>query len=354
MKIDLSILKTYVDERWISMQKHPSEPLLIWNYTQNTQFANKWDGNTTICRGLITDLDGHVVARPFPKFFNLGQGDGNQIEDLPAEVPVVTEKLDGSLGILYWASSGPAIATRGSFTSDQAQWATDWLSEWDYREGEFKPGYTYCFEILYTKNRIVVDYRGKRDEGLVLLAVIKAEDGSEIDHVAEARRLGFMYAEVINDDLGKLIELCKTMTADQEGFVLRYSNGLRVKMKGDEYVRLHRIVTQCSARRVWECLSTGTPLEVWLERVPDELFQWARDTERRLVTEFNGIFVSAQLAFRSVQDMSTRKEQALYLREHHPGVMDLAFALLDGKPVDAAIWKRIRPAHELPYKVAVE
>jgi hypothetical protein len=44
---------------------------------------------------------------------------------------VVTDKLDGSLGILYPTPDGHAIATRGAFVSEQALHATElWLDRY--------------------------------------------------------------------------------------------------------------------------------------------------------------------------------------------------------------------------------
>jgi RNA ligase len=347
MKVDLEKLKQYENDRWISVQPHPTAPLVIANYTQNTQFANQWDEMTMMCRGLILDLEGNIVQRPLQKFFNLNQRPETMIEALPAEEPHVTVKMDGSLGILYQSEAGLSIATRGSFVSDQALWATEWIRKQQFR-GEFNPEYTYCFEIIFPGNRIVINY-GDRAE-CVLLAVINVEDGHEISHVGEAMRLGLKFADPIYaDSIEELVRKCETLPGNEEGYVARYPSGLRVKMKGAEYVRLHRIVTQCSARRVWECLSSGTPLETWLERVPDELFNWAKDVQTRLEAEFRELYIRAHRAHRVVMNLPTRKEQALYLQEHHDDVMGLVFPLLDGKSIDEAIWKRIRPEHEVPF-----
>jgi RNA ligase len=347
MKVDLDKLKQYENDRWISVQPHPTAPLVIANYTQNTQFANQWDEMTMMCRGLILDLEGNIVQRPLRKFFNLNQRPETMIEALPAEEPHVTVKMDGSLGILYHTAEGLSIATRGSFVSDQALWATEWIRKQQFR-GEFRPEYTYCFEVIFPGNRIVINY-GDRAE-CVLLAVINIEDGSEISHVGEAMRLGLNFADPIYaDSIEELVRKCETLPGNEEGYVARYPNGLRVKMKGAEYVRLHRIVTQCSARRVWECLSSGTALETWLERVPDELFEWAADVRDRLLDEYTEHEMQAYNAFSAVASMETRKEQALFLQDRCPGVMSLAFAMLDGKSIDAAIWKRIRPEHEVPF-----
>lgn len=352
MKVDLLALNDRVNSGLISMRKHPEANLRIWNYTQACQFSNAWDEYTESCRGLITDLDGNVVARPFPKFFNVGQRPETCIEALPAEVPFITEKMDGSLGILYWFEGKPYIATRGSFESEQALWATTWLQSKPVTiGGGFLPEYTYIFEILYPANRIVVDYRGRSE--LVLLAVIETETGLELDLMHEAKRIGFSYAPIIPpSSISELLKTCETLPGNEEGFVAKYSNGLRVKMKGAEYSRLHRIVTNCSARRVWECLSSGMKLEDWLDRVPDELFAWADETRGKLLEQFNSLRVSAMIAYLSAKDEPTRKDQAAYILSKHKDVSGLAFLLLDGKSIDAAIWKQIRPLHETPFKVS--
>ena len=42
-------------------------------------------------------------------------------ESCPTSSLMSTEKIDGSLGILYWVGDEAKIATRGSFTSRQAE-----------------------------------------------------------------------------------------------------------------------------------------------------------------------------------------------------------------------------------------
>ena len=88
----------------------------------------------------------------------------------------VTDKADGSLGIIYASpdGSGYAIATRGSFASDQARHATELLRT---RYGAFVPpaGKTVLVEIIYPANRIVVDYAGLDD--LVLLGAVDIATG---------------------------------------------------------------------------------------------------------------------------------------------------------------------------------
>ena len=68
-----------------------------------------------MCRGLITDNEGNIVARTWGKFFNLEEKKHTPTDDFD-----VYAKLDGSLGILFYYQNQWVMATRGSFTSDQA------------------------------------------------------------------------------------------------------------------------------------------------------------------------------------------------------------------------------------------
>lgn len=158
----------------VSVQSHPSLPLFIYNYTPSCQYSNAWSPVTTQCRGLITDEYGWVVARPFSKFMNYGQ---DPDVEFPPGDPIVSEKMDGSLGIIYSYDGEYAVATRGSFASDQAQWATDWLHK-NYPFYTQPGGVTTLVEIIYPQNRIVVDYKG--DEGLWLLGAIDNVTGADI------------------------------------------------------------------------------------------------------------------------------------------------------------------------------
>jgi putative RNA ligase len=194
---------------YISVQQHPTAPLWIYNYTAKAQYDNMWNPATLTCRGLITDDAGTIVARPFTKFFNL-----EQLECLPHEPFEVYEKLDGSLGILYWLEDEPAIATRGSFESRQVQVAIQLLRNYDLSALEREV--PYLFEIIYPENRIVVDYGDRRE--LVLLARIDTPTGREYP----VREVGFPVAKHHAEihDVASLREVSRDNT---EGFVVRFA-----------------------------------------------------------------------------------------------------------------------------------
>lgn len=146
-----------VDDKRVRTQTHPEFPnLTIANYCEEVQFRNSWDKITLACRGLIFDqVTGEVIARPWEKFFNMGQRDNRIAGEAPVEV---SDKLDGSLGILYRRPDGLyAIATRGSFASEQALEANKIWSE-SYSGLDVPEDYTFLFEILVPWNRIVLQY----------------------------------------------------------------------------------------------------------------------------------------------------------------------------------------------------
>lgn len=70
MKYKINTLNRYKEDGLLINQSHPTLPLIIWNYTVRTQYEGLWDKITVNCRGLVTDLDGNVVSKGFPKFWN--------------------------------------------------------------------------------------------------------------------------------------------------------------------------------------------------------------------------------------------------------------------------------------------
>jgi RNA ligase len=138
----LEKLNKYYEDGLLYKQVHPTLPLTIWNYTETVQFEGKWDEITLMCRGLVTDDKGNIVARPFNKFFNIEEG-----KYTPTENFEVWDKMDGSLGIVFWYEGQWIVATRGSFTSDQAIKGTELLKK--YNTDIMFRHLTYCFEIIY-------------------------------------------------------------------------------------------------------------------------------------------------------------------------------------------------------------
>jgi RNA ligase len=279
MKYDLTILGDYVSKGLLVGQSHPTLPLAIFNYSRECQYEGLWDDITLNCRGLVLDTEGNVIAKPFPKFFNYEE---HKPEDIPNETFEVYEKMDGSLGIFFYYGSEWHMATRGSFTSEQAIKGMEIAKKYNY-DKICVPGYTYLFEIIYPENRIVVDY-GK-EERLVLLGVMnrRGEEFSYEEMVDEGWDIVMKYKT-----WGEGYDLLKEeISKDKEGYVIRFKSGFRMKIKGKEYVRLHKILTNFSTKDIWELLKNGEPFEPFLERVPDEFDDWVKRTAMNLRYSFH-------------------------------------------------------------------
>ncbi|HWY10236.1 MAG TPA: hypothetical protein VN026_02870, partial [Bacteroidia bacterium] len=187
-------------------------------------------------------------------------------------------------------------------------------------------------------NRIVVDY-GTMDD-LVLLTVINNETGDE-----RIEDIGFPIVKKF-DGINDIHELKALEENNKEGFVIRFNNGFRVKMKFAEYVRLHRVITGVSNVVVWEYLSEGKSFEELLEKVPDEFYNWVKKTQNELTKQFDEILAESKSVFK---EFETRKETALYFQtQKHPSVL---FSMLDKKAPDKIIWKMIRPKFSKPFKI---
>jgi RNA ligase len=281
---------------YIRIQKHPRlKGYEIANYSEKAVYDKEWNDVTLQCRGLIYNaLTGEVIARPFQKFFNHNESTAPTI-GLHDPV-VVTDKLDGSLGILYpmpydeWA-----IATRGSFDSLQARHATELYQRKYWNSFTPTSGITYLFEIIYPENRIVVDYG--REDDLVLLGAVDIETGRSIapEIVQKSRHPwpGPVAETFTFSTFGQA--LAAPPRQGKEGFVvhdLRTDN--RVKIKQEDYVVLHRLVTGLTARRVHEALLQGVDLEEFISPLPDEFHDWVRDVADRIEAQVQAAKASVE------------------------------------------------------------
>lgn len=333
--MNTALLKQMISENYVRVNKHPLYDLYIYNYTAKVQYDRFWNEITLSCRGLILDGNDQVVARPFAKFFNLGEITDMQLPNLPFEV---FDKLDGSLGILYWINETPFIASRGSFSSEQSDRANQILNEkYSNSFSLLDKNKTYVFEIIYPENRIVVDYGS--EEKLVLLAIVDTQSGAEFP----LEDIGFPIVEKY--DGIQDVDLLKALNHDnKEGFIIKFSNDFRVKIKFEEYLRLHKIVTQVSTLSIWEYLKTNQSMEEILERVPDEFFDWVKQTKVDLETQFFAIENQCKSDFKVLDSV---KETALYFQTcTFPSVL---FSMMHERDYSEIIWKKIKPKFEKPF-----
>lgn len=356
---DLSLMAKHLQDRVITCrvrdEKNDPFGFRILNYTAKAQYDNIWDEVTRQCRGLIYDVRNlEVVARPFQKFFNYNTERFPETHpaNLPPYQPFITRKYDGSIGILYKHQGKWRVATRGSFHSEQAEWATKWLQSRE--ELSFPDGWTPLVEIVFSSNKIVVDYDF---EGLVLIGMVNNETGSEIapaglKFIAEAN--GLRPVEYFDRPVSGLLE---ENTANEEGYVLAYHVGdgvpLRCKIKFSDYCSLHRLLHQTSPLTIWEMLRAGKTLHddivPSVASSPEPFREWVRSTAARLFYEMNQMAAKAQAAYFNSPPCGTRKAFAEYAKTKGE-LTPLLFAIIDGKDITDMVWKMVRPVSAQPFK----
>lgn len=274
--IDLNLLSKMVKRKYVNVSVHPKDKdLKILSYTKRTQLEGKWNSVTRVARGLIIrsskdDLsDAKILQRPWEKFYTLQQleggwalGDeenatsaGDDLSKIDFKAPAeVTDKLDGSLGILYKDPTGKiALSTKGNFDSVQAKRYTRLLRENENyskaAENLLKkhPDKTFMFELIGGNNRVVIDYGSK--EEIVFLGANSIETG--IQHSPKD------FSNIWSEERGlKTAEIMKAKTAaeafglpnrpNREGLVIRILSDdpekqIQLKIKQDDYKRLHNL-----------------------------------------------------------------------------------------------------------------
>jgi RNA ligase len=355
MVVDIGALEERVAKKVIKKYISEDGEYIGWNYTDKCQYEKAWDEHTISSRGIVTLKDGTVISRPFPKFFNLGEPEAQPIpwgEDVE-----VSEKLDGSLIVVSFHNGKMIVNSRGSFTSEHAEFARNWIAEnmgvWAEAKTELSKRpvierWTYLFEAIFPETVFtkLTQYGTRAD--LTLLAVVNVETGEELAYselipLAQYMNVGLVqrYVEDIND----LIAKCKARRiSDGEGIVIHFRpSNKRIKVKSDEYVRLNRLVSHTSRKHVLEALIKGDDVESIYSALPDEMFEEVKKYISEIKEEYATLEHRAKEATDQALELEGRKARALFLIGN-PGIQDIqgiVFTMLDKRDHRNAIWKAI-------------
>lgn len=325
-------LEKRVEDGLLRKQSHPYLPLEIYNYTEKCQFGKKWDKYSMMCRGLTIDSDGEIVTRPFDKFFNLGEYE-ESLEELSKKhggIKKIVEKMDGSLIIVSVLGDDVIVSSRGSFTSEQAIFARTLLADIGFdKHTKYHDKVTYLFEIIYPENRIVVNYNYRTE--LVFLGARETKTGNHLYNT------GFDKIFTTPKNYLKM----QSHVDNEEGYVIIFNDDMRVKIKFNEYVRLHRIMTGFSERRVWDLLRNGETVN--LTGVPEEFAKEVEDCQDDFMSKYNFYLETSEYIFQATNKTKSRGDIARKWTKHNPNMAPILFAMLDGKEVDDIIWRKLKP-----------
>ena len=255
---DVEKLDFCVDTNLVKVTYDPLTDLRIYNYTPQAQYSNSFDiPEVRLSRGLIVNSSNLVVGRAFEKFGNVGEYGVNSVYgEIPiTETPFITEKLDGSLGIIFRYDNKLRIATRGSFISTQAIWGQQWIDR--NIDPDLMPeidgvNTTLCVEIICPESRVVVQY--KQDK-LVALSGIDNHTGKDRPVPSDwSERFDATPVHIMNvDTVLAMAGQDPDNSKNREGFVVAYyPSCTRVKVKFGEYLMLHKAVCGLNRRSLWQ------------------------------------------------------------------------------------------------------
>lgn len=311
--MDIELLNKMIKERYVNQSRHPyDDTLSVLCYSRSVQYEGKWNDVTKKARGLIVQSstsdfsDAVVVQRPWEKFFTLSQiengwalGDeenttsaGNVMSLIDFDAPVeTTDKLDGSMGILYRDPNGePALSTKGSFVSDQALYYTKFLKNnekfYDAADNllEKHGDTTFIFELLSDgKHQIVLNYE---EDDVVFIGAVDKNSGlyrSTDDYITDWADHGLKSAEKLP---AKTVREALSLPdrENREGVVLRIvsedpDKQMQLKVKQEDYLRLHKLANSFSkdyGRKV-------------LRETPATIGDLVKASETRSITHFSKV-----------------------------------------------------------------
>lgn len=337
-----------VDQGYLSERIHPQySQLSIFNYTDKCTYDKHWNEFTLSARGIVLDTVAlQLIALPFPKIFNFSELGPIEPSALP-RIDSVVEKMDGSLGIIFHYDGLWHCATRGSFESDQAKWATEKLIGSISAGLILEKNYTYLVEIIYEANKVVLHY--SRDQ-LALLGCFDKTTFKELEP-PDYETILYNYSLFtipIDYDVYNIVDVEQMVKNLQgkEGVVVRFVDGSRVKFKTEEYCLLHRIKFGLTPLAVWEAMVQGT-IGDYAVQVPEEFQHLFKSIWANLAEKASSIRQNAVMwLLTDNKNLLSRKELALELEKTKYPYRGIIWMLYDNKSekeVEQSITKIIRP-----------
>lgn len=190
-------------------------------------------------RGTIFELEddifkGKVICLPFYKFFN--QKESLSFKGKNEDIYSINEKVDGSLVKLYYYDDKWNVASNNNINAykcfmrgkrtlgDIFDTAVKNYYNFDFKKLDKTK--IYCLELVSPENKVVLEY-DKHELYHLMTRCMNTLDECEID-------IGIPKPQNYKYSFDKMLEVLKNIKK-QEGFVVKYKCGGRIKIKSDWY-----------------------------------------------------------------------------------------------------------------------
>ena len=264
------------------------------------------------CRGIILEKDTwNVVAYPFNKFFNFGE---EYADNIDWESAVVETKEDGSLIKIYFYNDEWKIATNGTIDAEDAE-----LQSGPYKNfrqlfdaaaekchfdfSKLNRYFTYCCEICSEFNIIICPQSEMR---LIHIGTRNDRTFQEVE-----TDIGIPHPQKYAlSSLEDCIAMAKTFDFTKEGFVIKDKNYNRIKIKSEDYVRVHRLANNGSLtlERAIDLIRMNE-IDEFLNYFPNYTF-YINNIRNRLAVFRNDILFNVNMALIGKMECKTRKDFA--------------------------------------------
>lgn len=316
---------------------------IVVNYLVNfeTTFPIIKDRNDAIrreCRGLIFDLQGNCISRPYHKFFNIGERQETQSSNIDwTQEHVVLEKLDGSFIRPFRVNGKLLWGTKMGVTDVSAlaeQFVRNRSNYIEFAEKMIDTGKTAVFEFCSRAQRIVIDYEVER---LVLTAVRDINTGeymryNDMVELANSHNIEVVQAFESVSDFETFLNKTRGLVG-MEGYVVRFKNEM-YKIKADEYCLLHKTLDKLQREKDFIQLIVGEKLDDVLGQlkadIAEKITKFSDDFNRNVAKLADKLWWDALASYDNMNGSRKRFAEWAQTQGQYSDILFKAFDYMDG------------------------
>lgn len=251
-------LAKLTEEFGIKTYTHKSLPLVGFKYNMidSPKYAPivRWSRGT-----VLEDKTWNIVAQPFKRFYNYGECEEERVK-FNWNNFTITEKVDGSLIIVYFYDGRWRFNTSGSFADGQAgfyngtwerlfllAFGTSLKLDKNTQQLPWNKNYTYIFELCSPWTQVVQIHPEPKVVFLGAYDILNNYELTFEEVKEEANRLNISKILVSTYNMKSIDEIYDFLQKKEsedpayEGVVIRDCSNIRFKCKSNSYLRLHHM-----------------------------------------------------------------------------------------------------------------
>jgi hypothetical protein len=227
--------------------------MVILDYDQILSYEHKDRNIVRECRGLVLENETwNIIAKSYNRFFNYLENSDSEYFNW--NLFNCYEKVDGSIIRVCMYNGSMKVFTRFSFADQRiselykktwSEASLECLNDIQIKFIQDNPKYTYVFEFCSPYTQVVRYY----EESIMIMTSIfdnqTGEEISENNQVYKDAKIVFKWADQYKftnvDQIIDKLNILKNEQSSFEGFVVKDSNGIRLKIKNPYYLVLHRL-----------------------------------------------------------------------------------------------------------------